>query len=1034
MNYLTRILLTVVSFLAFLGISETYAQEAYMLKGQVVDQEGMPLPGVTIVIKGTESSKGTITDFDGLYKLMVKSNDVVSFSFIGHKPQEFTITSQSELNVQLIEEASQLDEIVVVGYGAVQKSHLTGAVSKVSSEKMDEIPSARLDDALAGQVSGVNIQMTNPSAGEAPTIRVRGVGSITSFPSPLIVVDGIVVDQDYMSTLDMNDVESIEVLKDASSAAIYGSRGANGVILITNKKGKEGKATFNYNGYFGVKDVPSNDVLKTVGEWNAFVRENNEGELTDRMRYINELGTETNWEDVIMDGGTIQSHSISARGGSEKTKYSASANYLKDEGVLLTDSYERINFRLSVDTKVNKRLSYGLKLNPSFSNQRRFPIGVHDAIRQSPWLPQHVDENNVKFVNRERENGRWADTQIGDYTMERMFDDYDLDAGMPVESGGTDISTTSNVSPIAKILEREYRKYQTKLFTSLYLKYKIAEGLNFRSAVGGDYKNTRNHRFTGVKASRNAENGTSAYDNTSKQFHLVTEHTLTYDKRFGNKHSLNAVVGFAFEYWDTNGSSIEANGYNFDYIKTIPANNVTGASTYASQKSLVSYLGRVNYAYDDKYLVSLSFRTDGSSKFGQDNKYGVFPAASVGWRISQENFLKDNEIISNLKVRASYGVTGNDGDDNIVGRYPAIGLVEPVGAVFDGGVYTGFNQSTLSNPQLKWEKSIEINPGIDVGFLQDRFGFSIDLYKKNSQDLLLNRPIPSATGFKDAIVNLGEVENRGVEIEVRTTNLDKGGFKWSTTGNMSLNENKIVSMAGADGLISEVDPKRPAQWIAKEGHPVSSFYGYVVEKEIPLNYIKNPFYPINGQSQDIYVKDLNGDGIIDPDDRTILGSPYPKLIWSLTNTINYKNFDLSFMFQGSHGAKVRNIDPQYVNNQFSSNQDYINDETDPNFFPDADKVVERIYTDDIVMDASYITLRNLNVGFTLPKSAISKVGINRMRVYVAAQNLIYIMGEDYRGYNPEGINQGLDSPLTYGYQRGAAPIHRTFSAGVNLSF
>ncbi|OHX64086.1 SusC/RagA family TonB-linked outer membrane protein [Flammeovirga pacifica] len=1030
----TRLLLLSLTLLLFLINPGVFAQDQKrIVKGSVVDQDNSPLPGVSIIIKDGKGNKGTITDFDGNYSLLVAPTDVLIFSFIGCKTEEVTVNNQTVLDVQLIEEASQLDEIVVVGYGTVQKSHLTGAVSKVKNESLDQIPTARIDDALSGQVSGVNIQQTNPTAGGAPTIRVRGVGSITSFPSPLIVVDGIVVDQDYLATLDMNDVESIEILKDASSAAIYGSRGANGVILITNKAGKEGKAQFSYNGYFGVKSVPKNDVLKTVGEWTSFVQDNNNGELTDRMKYIQELGTETAWDEVVMDGGTIQSHSLSARGGSERTKYSISGNYLNDEGVLLTDSYDRINFRLNVQSKINKRLTFGMNLNPSYSNQRRFPIGLHDAIRQSPWLPQYVDENSIKYVNRLREEGRWENAQVGDYAMERMFDDYDLVNGMPIESGGTDISTTSNVSPLSKILEREQRKYQTKVFTNLFLKYKIAEGLNFRSSFGGDYKNVRDQRFIGVKATRNAENGTEAYDRRNNQFHLVTEQTLSWNKTL-DKHSFSVVGGFAFEFWDRNISEIEGNGYNFDYIKTIPSTNVTGANTYADQKSLVSYFGRMNYAYNDKYLVSLSVRSDGSSKFGSDYKYGVFPAASLGWRISQENFLKDSEVLSNLKVRVSYGVSGTDGSDAQIGRYPAIGLVEPVGSVFNGNVYSGFNQSTLSNPELRWERSIEINPGIDIGFFQDRLAVSVDLYKKNSDDLLLNRPIPSATGFQEATVNLGEIENRGVEFEVRTTNIITSSFKWSTTANMSLNENKIVSMAGADGLISTVDSKRPAEWIAKEGHPVASFYGYVVEKEIPIENIKNPFYPINGQSQDIYVKDLNGDGIIDPDDRTILGSPYPKLIWAINNTINYKNFDLSFMFQGSHGAKVRNMDPQYVNNQFSSNQDYITDETDPNFFKDADKVVQRIFTDDIVMDASYITLRNLNVGYQLPKGPLNKVGIKSMRVYVAAQNLIYIMGSDYRGYNPEGINQGLDTPLTYGYQRGAAPIHRTFSAGLNINF
>ncbi|MBB6459705.1 SusC/RagA family TonB-linked outer membrane protein [Flammeovirga kamogawensis] len=1035
MNNTFKLLLASIGILLFLYPADLLAQnDQVKVNGRIVNQDGFPLPGVSIIIKDAERSKGTISDFDGNFSLLTNSTDVLMFSFIGCKSQEVAVNGQSEINVVLEEELSQLDEIVVVGYGSVQKSHLTGAVSKVTNENLDQIPLSRVDDALAGQVSGVNIQMTNPEAGGAPTIRVRGVGSITSVPNPLIVVDGIVVDQDYLGSLDMNDVESIEVLKDASSAAIYGSRGSNGVILITNKSGKKGKATFTYNGYFGTKSVPKNDVLKTVGEWTSFVSNNNEGELTDRMKYINQLGTETAWDEVMMDGGTIQNHSLSARGGTEKTNYSASGSYLKDEGVLLTDSYEKINFRLSLDTKVNDRLKFGLKVNPSYSKQRRFPVGLHDAIRQSPWLPERIDENSIKYVNRLREEGRWADAQVGDYAMERMFDDYDLDNNESVESGGTDISTTSNASPLAKVQERNYMKYQTKLFTSMYLKYDIAKGLAFRSTLGGDYKNSTNERFTGVKASRNEEAGTSAFNSQYNQFHIVAEQTLTYDKNFGNKHSINAVAGFAYEFWDAKYSEVEANGYNFDYIQTIPATNVTGAGTEHTQKGLVSYLGRVNYAYDNKYLVSVSARTDGSSKFGQDNKFGVFPAASLGWRVSEEAFLKSSSVISNLKLRVSYGVTGNDGDDNSIGRYPHIGLVEPVGSVFNGNIYNGFNQVTLSNPQLQWEKSIEINPGVEVGFFQDKLNLSVDFYKRNSQDLLMNRPIPSATGFSDAIVNLGEVENKGIEVEVRTTNIVTSSFKWSTTGNVSYNENNLVSMAGADGLISTVDSKRPAEWIAKEGNPVASFYGYVVEKEIPLENIKNPYYPINGQSQDIYVKDLNGDGIIDSDDRTILGSPYPKFIWSVTNTMSYKNFDLSFMFQGSHGAKVRNMDPQYVNNQFSSNQDYITDETNPNFFKDSDKVVQRIFTDDIVMDASYITLRNLNIGYTLPKSWISKVGIKSARVYASGQNLIYIMGSDYRGYNPEGVNQGLDSPLTYGYQRGAAPIYRSYSAGINLQF
>ncbi len=1031
-NFTYKILLNFIGLVALLLSSSLQAQDAEILiKGKVVGDNNEAVPGVSILIKG--KSQGTVTEMDGSYVLKANVGEVLVFSFIGYESQEITIENQSVINVTLLTDVTQLDEIVVVGYGTQKKSHLTGAISKVSNEQLDQIPMARIDDALVGQVSGVNIQQTNPSAGEAPTIRVRGVGSITSEPNPLIVVDGIAVDNDYLATLDMNDVESIEVLKDAASAAIYGSRGANGVIMITNKSGVEGKAVLAYNGYFGTKSVPQSNVLTSISDWNQYVRDNNNGELTDRMTYINMLNSETNWEEVMMDGGIIQSHSVSARGGNEKTKYSASGSYLKDEGVLLTDSYEKVNFRLSMDSKISDRVTLGLKINPSYAKQRRFPIGVHDAIRQSPWLPLYLDENNIQFVNRLRDGGKFADAQIGDYAQERMFDDFDLVTGMPIETGGTDISTTSNTSPLAKVLERKNYKYRSKLFTNLYLKIKLAKGLSLRSSVGGDYAVTRNKNFTGVKASRNAESGTTSSDDRFETTHLVTEHMLTYNKSFGD-HDLNFVGGFAYEFWNVSNSLIDGAGYNFDYIQTISPTNVTAAETFEAQKSLVSFLGRINYAFKNRYLLALSLRTDGSSKFGKNNKYGVFPAVSAGWRMSEENFLNTSEVISNLKLRVSYGVTGSDGADNRIGYYPHVGQIVPVGTVMNGGVYSGFTQSTLSNADLQWEKSVEFNPGVDVGFLEGKINLSLDYYQRNSEDLLLERPVPSSVGVTEAIANIGEVQNSGIEIELSTRNYTNGNFSWSTTGNFSYNKNKLISMAGADGLITTVDPKRPTEWIASEGNPIASFYGYVVDKEIPLNYIDNPLYPINGQSKHVYAKDLNGDGLIDDDDRTILGSPYPKQIWSLTNILKYKNFDLTFMFQGSHGAKVRNIDPQYVNNHFSSKQDYIDDETDPNFFPDADLVVERIFTNDIVMDASYISLRNLNIGYSLPANVASKVGMSRARVYVAAQNLLYIMGSDYRGYNPEGINQGLETPLTYGYQRGAAPIYKTWSVGFNLEF
>ncbi|MEL6699541.1 MAG: TonB-dependent receptor [Bacteroidota bacterium] len=1009
------------------GPTWALAEPLATITGKLLDSDGKGLEGGSVVVKGT--TRGVITDEKGEFSIEAEPSDVLVFTYYGFRTQEITVGNQTNLTVNMEPDYAKLDEVVVVAYGTQKKSHLTGSISSVKNETLDQIPVSRADDALVGQVAGVNIQMTNPAAGEAPTIRVRGQGSISFDSNPLIVVDGISVgnDADFLSSIDMNDVESIEVLKDAASSALYGSRGANGIIMITTKKGVEGPTKFTYHGFTGMKSVPEGNYLSTVDEWADFVRANNDGELTEKMRYIEQLvdavGSETDWSDVMFDGGMIQSHALSARGGTKNTKFRASLSYLDDQGVLLTDNFEKINFRLNLDTRISKRVRFGVMINPSHTNQRRFPIGIHDAQRQNPWLPLYLDENSIQFVNRSRENGRWADAQIGDYAMERMFDDFDLEAGVPSTGSGTDISATSNQSALAKVLERDRRRFQTKLYANTYLNINILDGLNFKQTVGGDVRFTRNTRWAGVEASRNGAGDSESILTTSNHFHTISESTLNFDKEYGN-HDINVVAGFAYERWDRNTSEIEAAGFTNDYIQTIPAANLVGGTSSANEEALISYLSRVNYAYAGKYLLSLSARWDGSSKFGPENKYGFFPSVSAGWRVSEENFMRQVKFINDLKVRASYGITGSNAG---IGQYDYIGLIEPVGTAL-GGATTGFNAVNISNSALRWEKLIEYNIGLDFSVMNGRFGFAVDYYNRTSEDLLLDLPIPSITGFEAALVNRGIVENKGFELEVFSRNIIRGPFTWTTNAILTHNRNTLIDFAGASGLISTVDSKRPAEWIALEGFPISTFYGYVVKEEIDPQWIKDPFYPINAQSQDIYVQDLNGDGVIDTDDRTVLGSPYPDFIWSITNTVRWKGFDFQFMFQGSQGAEVRNISSQYIKNEFSGSQDYTSD------FPDKGLVQQRIFTNDDIQDASYIALRNVNLGYTFGPKLLDKVKIQQLRVYLSAQNLLYQMAEGYEGWNPEGIDQGRGNPLTYGYQRGPAPIYRTFSGGINLGF
>lgn len=1028
-NYILVRSLFVLFLSVSFGFQALHAQDI-AISGTVTDETGQPLPSVNIVVQDTQI--GTATDINGAYSLNVPSDAVLVVSFLGFKTQLVPVDGRRIINVVLLEDVELLEDVIVIGYGTIKKSHLTGSVSRVQNENLDAIPLSRVDDALVGQIAGVNIQQTNPAAGEAPDITVRGQGSISFESYPLVVLDGIVVgnDGDFLSSLDMNDIESVELLKDASSSAIYGSRGANGILMITTKRGAEGPTQFSYHGYVGFKSVPSTDVLTTPDAWAEFVRANNGGELTDKMTYIQQLGTYTNWEEVMMDGGSILSHSFSAKGGTRNTRYLASINYQNDEGVLLTDNYEKLNFRVNLNTRLRDKLRLSVTLNPSQTEQRRFPIGVHDAIRQNPWLPLYLDENSIQYVNRFRENGRWADAEIGDYAMERMFDDFNLDTGLPnPTNSGTDISGTSNQNALAKVLERDERKFENKVYANTQLTYQFSDNFEFKQRIGGDYRNTLYQDWAGIEASRNGAADSESIRRSRIQTHVVTESVFNYNLQ-DDVNDIAVVAGFAYESWEREWTRLEEVGYESDIIRTIPGNNIADAYTLKADENLISYFSRVNYAFKNKYLISISARTDGSSKFGPDKKFGFFPAGSIGWNITDEDFMQDQNIVQDFKIRISYGQTGSNNfvflNSDIPEEYAHIGLLDPVATGF-GGV--GVNQQNIANPDFGWEKLVEINPGFDVAFLDRKINLSFDYYKRTSRELIIDLPIPSATGFTNALVNRGEVENEGIELELLTRNYLSKDASWTTTATVTHNKNTLTNFESSNGLISTVDDKRPAEWIALEGNPIASFYGFVVDREIGLEFINDPFSPINAQSQDIYVRDLNGDGVIDGDDRTILGSPYPDFIWSLTNNIKYKNFELSFMFQGAHGAEVRNISGQYINNEFSGRQDYNSD------FTDADLVQQRIFTSDDIQDASYVALRNLNLAYNLPNSFLIKAGVQSARLYFSGQNLIYIMADDYIGYNPEGVDSGASKlPTTYGYQRGTAPIYRSVSFGINLDF
>ena len=994
--------------------------------------EGLPLIGVTVAVKGT--STGTITDVDGKWSLDADEGTVLVFTYTGFKAQELVVGSETSYNIVMLGDVALLDEVVVVGYGTQKKSHLTGSISKVKNEKLDQIAVSRVDEALIGQVSGVNIQATSAEAGAAPTITVRGFGSINADSGPAVVVDGLVVDPDFLGNLDMNDIQSFEILKDAASAAIYGSEGSNGVIMITTKSGQAGKTQFSYETYVGRKDAfGSDDYRKSVADWADFELAQ-AGFLTNNTQYalqlVGETGVDRDWQDVFFDGGYISSHSFSARGGNDATKFSVSLRTLGDEGVVLTDNYRLYAGNIKMDTKVTDNLKFGFKITPSYSKRRALPTSVHNPIRQSPWLLIYHTDETIKYVDRDE----YPDVKVGDYFNEDHLDNIDID---PADDQGSSRPRTSgDMNPYAQYVEREHFEYKTKLLTSTYLSYKIADGLTAKTSLGVTTENRKRTRYDGVMHHSSGA-GRAQYNLQNRvRNRIISDNTISYNQEFG-KHGLNILTGATFQQRQVENSNISGSGFTNDLLKNLQGATIVSEFEEVNyEKNKIGYFGRINYVYDNRYLVNASYRRDASSVFGINSKWGDFPAVSVGWNVHNEEFLGGDGFLSRLKFRVSYGLTGNENfsvGDDIVNNYPYLALLSSTSAITEGGITAGVSPLSIVNPLLQWEASEEFNPGIDFGFLDNRVVGSIDYYVRTSDKLLLENPVSFVTGFDAGIVNLGEVENKGWEFELRTRNITGENLSWSTTLIASTNKNTLLDFGESDGQLTVDGWGRNSQWINSVGNPISSFYGYVVDRELSTQYYDSPYIPINGLSEDVIVRDLNGDGLISDQDKTILGDPYPDLIWSLTNEFTFGNFDFSVMIQGSQGAEVRNVGDQYFFTHWQGSTSNVQQVVEDGIIPDASFLQQRVHTNDIVQSAGYFSLRNVNIGYNFNAVQLSKYGLSSLRFYVSGQNLLYITSDDYHGFNPEFID-GNNTPISYGSQRAGTPLFRTITAGLNVRF
>jgi len=983
------------------------------ITGTVYAQEdNAPLPGANVNIKGT--AIGTITDANGAYSINCSTNDILVFSFVGYETLEVIITDQTVIDLTMSADVANLSDVVVIGYGTIKKSHVSGSISKVRNDDLGKIPVSRPDLALQGQLAGVKIQQTDAGAGEAPTITIRGISSINTSNSPLIVVDGYPIPDD-LSSIDMTNVESVEVLKDAASAAIYGSRASNGVILVTTKKGAAGKTNFSFNAMTGVKNpYPYDHIYPTTQEWADFVTTDAAArglEVPAQVTTMMNMGTYTDWEDVALrQNATFSNYNFRASGGNAKNRFNIGGGYTSDEGIVETNNYNKFNFNLSADSRMTDWLTIGANVTGFYSKQRTAAVGFHDIIRTQAWCPLYHTEETVAMAA-----AAGYDVKVGDLAHEREFSNVD----------GVNMTVSTGQNGWA-YLEGQYRRYETmSTNANAYADFRISDKISFKSSLGTYFRNKDNSYYMASYAKNNGDTRGTYGD--YQTYNWLNENVLTYENDWGN-HNLVVIAGNSFQSNLSSTAYMDVSDFLTDEIQTLNAGTtVNDAYTTQSRNTLVSYFFRLNYAFANKYIASVSNRWDGSSCFGTNNKWAYFPAFSAAWRASQEDFLKDVSWLSELKVRASYGSTGNKN----IGDYTALATLTPGYNATFGQVYQGFTQTSSANPALSWEKTNETDLGIDLGIQKNRILLGIDYYHIITDQLLLDREVPAVTGFTNSWTNMGKVQNQGVELEFVAHLISKDDFSWTVSGNCYANDNKLLDLGGPEELISTPDSKRPSQYLAVLGQPLVQFYGYEVDYsmgengEVPREYLQTPYYPISVESAYAYVKDQNGDGVINEDDRVVLGDPYSDFDWSLTNSFKYKNFDFSFMFEGSHGAELYNVDSYYYGTQWKGNYS--------TGVPNEDFLQNKIVTDWNIQDASYVTLRNLLIGYTLPSSAAAKIGASSARIYFTANNVLYFMSDDYTGLNPEGVNLFTET-LTWGYQRGALPIERSFCVGLNLNF
>jgi len=1023
-----------------------------LITGKVLNQAtGEPLAGVNIL--ADKQKGGTSTKLDGTYSISVEaSTTTLIFSYVGFAPQTITIDNKTTIDISLVPVATTNEEVVVVGYGTQKKSHLTGAISKFKNEKLDETPVARLDQAIQGKIAGVQIQNLTSEAGAEPKIRIRGTNSINAGANPLVVVDGHPA-VDGLNFINPADVESIEVLKDAASAAIYGSRAASGVIMITTKSGKAEKTKYSVKFSTGSKtqyelypmmttteysnmlfyeaSLKSKDPSIPVPTGTAIIANN------ERAAYIVESqimgGRPTDWQQEALRNATVRNLQLNISGGSRQLKYYISGAYQRDQGMMHHSEYDRYSFRTKLDGQLSKRIKFTFNLNPSYIKRERPSVNFIDFVRFQSFLPVYHNETTAAFVSQ---TAQWANVKPGDFAQARHFNGRVYTGLMPdgsmwVTTSPTDPFNTANNTPKSVMETRTITSNDYRMQSSGDITVTIIPGLEFK-ALGSVYVNyTSAIDFAKRNSNREGDVNRGQY-NKRLYIDLLSENTFTYIKKTGG-HSFNLLAGFTAQ--KTKIDDDQTVGLDFPNDNVTTANNalqiqapfidasgnLQGTYTLKNQIGLLSYLGRITYDYKNKYLLMASYRTDGSSKFAPGHKWGSFPAASIGWVVTEEKFMDKVFWLNYLKIRGSYGLTGNN---NIIA-----------------------SRDILSNPDITWERTHMYNGGIDITLFKSAITLSFDVYQSKTDQLLLQQSIMSFAGAPRAWNNIGRLQNKGIEIELTTNNIRTKNFKWSTTANFSKNKNKVLELGQEAFFLNQGE--RTELYMNRVNDPLVLFFGYktdgvwLSQAEIDAargaglnSALSNVFVPGG-----LKLADVTGDKVIDANDRIVIGSPYPDFIWGITNNITYKVFDLSFLFQGSQGGELVNGDPNY-NETKRYNKRYNENRWLSPMFPGDGKTpystvgFNWMLTDYVIEDASYFVLREVIVGYTLPDKVAKAAKLTSMRVYFSGQNLFFHNASGYRGINTEArfTSGPYATSLVDGYQRGSFPTPKTILFGVDINF